>query len=150
MIVAEFKSPDDFEMVLKDIDEDLCKEKERNSATEVFMDSNSRAKLSDSIPQLTKSHADQDAPRVSSPLENARTPPSWTRKTDRIFQVVQFRCRKFRLKKELPMNLSINLSFLPNVFKVLMLMIRQILYWWRLVVSPTNSNELSSMELSWA
>lgn len=39
MIVAEFKSPDDFEMVLKDIDEDLCKEKERNSATEVFMDS---------------------------------------------------------------------------------------------------------------
>jgi len=39
VIIAEFKSPNDFEMGLKDIDEELCKEKERNSATEVFMDS---------------------------------------------------------------------------------------------------------------
>ena len=41
---------------------------------------NSHVKLSDSIPQLRKSRADQDAPRVSPPLQNARTPLCWTRK----------------------------------------------------------------------
>ena len=101
MIVAEFKSPDDFEMVLKDIDEDLCKEKERNSATEVFMDSNSRAKLSDSIPQLTKSHADQDAPRVSPPLQNARTPLSWTRKNRSNFPGGSIQMQKISAQKRI-------------------------------------------------
>lgn len=45
VIAVKFKSPDDVEMVLKDIDEELCKEKECYLATEVFMGSNSRENL---------------------------------------------------------------------------------------------------------
>ena len=59
MIVADLKTPNDFKTVLKDINEELCREKECSAVIEVFMDSNSRANLIQPIPQLTKSRGDQ-------------------------------------------------------------------------------------------
>ena len=64
---------------LKDIDEELCRVGELDSAMEAFKGSNTRDNLSAAFAtQLTKSHASQDAPRASSPIENIRILPSWT------------------------------------------------------------------------
>ena len=73
VIIVELKDPDDFETILKDIDEELCKVGELDSAMEAFKGSNTRDNLSAAFAtQLTKSHASQDAPRASSPIENIR------------------------------------------------------------------------------
>lgn len=79
VIIVELKDPDDFETILKDIDEELCRVGELDSAMEAFKGSNTRDNLSAAFAtQLTKSHASQDAPRASSPIENIRILPSWT------------------------------------------------------------------------
>lgn len=65
------------------------------------MDSNSCANLSDSIPQLAKSSADQEAPRVSPPLENAHTPPSWTRRNRLNFLGGSIQIQKISGKKRI-------------------------------------------------
>ena len=49
------------------------------------MDSNSHANLIQPIPQLTKSHGDQEAPRVSLPIENTCILPSWTHRNRPTF-----------------------------------------------------------------
>lgn len=78
--MEELKDPNDFETVLKDIDEELCRARELNSTTEAFKGPNTCDNLSAAFTtQLTKSHASQGAPRASSPIENKPILPSWTR-----------------------------------------------------------------------
>lgn len=47
--------------------------------------------------------------------------------TNQIFRLVQINYRKIRVKKEVWTKQSINLSCLQNVYKLLMLMIKQFL-----------------------
>ena len=71
-----FKGPNEVQPVQNDIDEDfaeeLCLEKECDSAAEVIKDSSSRVFLKDTNQQLRTSRADQDSSRASPTIVKAR------------------------------------------------------------------------------
>ena len=63
---------------------------------------------------------------------------------------VKVRGNPSQVRKETWRNRKKFLGCLQNAFMLIILMDRKIIYWWRLTVSPTSSNELPSVELLWA
>ena len=91
VIEGAFKGPNEVQPVQNNIEDDfaeeLCLEKECDSAAEGIKDSSSREFLKDTNQQLKTSRADQDSSRASPSIVKARSPHCWTRKNRPISSV---------------------------------------------------------------
>ncbi|KAL0006670.1 hypothetical protein SO802_008172 [Lithocarpus litseifolius] len=100
--------------------------------------------------QLTKSRAPNVMGRVFSLNEGKRILPGGCKNQESPLLLFRIRGRNSQARKELLKELQRNLVCLPNVSMHRKPMITQISYWRRLIISPAKSNELPSVELSWA
>ena len=91
VIEGAFKGPNEVQPVQNNIEDDfaeeLCLEKECDSAAEGIKDSSSREFLKDTNQQLKTSRADQDSSRASPSIVKARSPHCWTRKSRPVSSV---------------------------------------------------------------